>query len=55
MNYNDSNEPIYKTQGLALEVYDSKVIIRRREVITKQWIGEPYIIEYKDDHYKSVR
>lgn len=55
MSYNDSNEPIYKTQGLVIEVYKSKVIIRRREVLTKQWIGEPYIIEYKKSPYKSVR
>lgn len=47
MNYEDSNEPIYKTQGLVAEIYPSKVIIRRREFLTKEWIGEPYVIEYK--------
>lgn len=55
MNYEDTNEPIYKTQGLVAEIYKSKVIIRRREFITKEWIGEPYIIKYKNDTYKSVR
>lgn len=55
MSYNDSNEPIYKTQGLSIEVYKYKVIIRRREVLTKKWIGKPYIIEYKNTPYKSVR
>ena len=55
MNYEDTNEPIYKTQGLVAEIYKSKVVIRRREFITKEWIGEPYIIKYKNDTYKSVR
>lgn len=41
----EKRKPFYKTQGLIVEVYNSKVIVRRREFLIHRWIEEPYIIQ----------